>query len=160
MKEASIRVLQHGAVAGLVGYLTVALVFATANVVTGQSPFHTAAVLGATLFYGASDPASVTVLPAYVFAFNGLHLMAFLAFGVCGAWLAALAARGAQLWYFALFFWIFVATHLIGAAQVFALPLEATIPGAAVWSAGMAAALIMALYLYRANPALRAPQAW
>ncbi len=160
MNDSPTRVLQQGLVAGLVGYFAVAIVFAAANVVTGESPFHTAAVLGATLFYGATDPAAVRVLPAYVFAFNGLHLIAFLFLGIVGAWLTKLATKGAQLWYFALFFWMFVATHVIGAAQVFALPLEGAISGAAVWGAGIVAALLMAGYLYRANPALRVRQAW
>ena len=78
MKESSLRVLKQGTVAGLMGYLVVATVFALANVATGQSPFQTAAVLGATLFYGVTDPAAVTVTPAYLFAFNGLHLVTFL----------------------------------------------------------------------------------
>ena len=160
MKESSLRVLQQGLVAGLIGYFSVAIVVALANVTMGQSPFQTAAVLGATLFYGATDPAAVTVIPAYVFAFNGLHLVTFIGFGIVGAWLSALATRGAQLWYFALFFWLLVAAHIIGAAQVFALPLEETLPGAAVWGAGIGASILMAAYLYRANPSLRAKEAW
>lgn len=160
MKSSSIRVLQQGLIAGLIGYLVVAIVFAVASVATGESPFHTAAVLGATLFYGATDPAAITVTPAYVFAFNGLHMVVFLGFGAVGAWLSALATKGPQLWYFSLFFWMLVAAHIIGAAQVFALPLEGTVSGGAVWGAGIGAAILMAAYLYRANPALHAKEAW
>jgi len=160
MRTTARQVLAQGAVAGLLGYGCVAVIFAVANVLAGQSPFQTAAILGATLFYGVTDPATVVVIPAYVFAFNGVHLVAFLGFGVLGAWLTAVASRGEQLWYFALFFWLFVATHLIGAAQVFALPLADTLSSAAVWGAGIAAAVVMATYLVRANPALRGREAW
>lgn len=160
MKESSLRVLRQGAVAGLMGYAVVAFVFALTNVVEGRSPFYTAAVLGATLIYGVSDPTTVTVMPAYVFAFNGLHLVTFLGFGVIGAWLVALAGKGAQLWYVALFFWMLVAAHMIGVAQVLAIPLESILPAAAVWGAGVMASVVMGIYLFRANPGLRLAQSW
>lgn len=160
MKESSLRILRQGAVAGLLGYAVVAFVFALANVVGGRSPFQTAAVLGATLFYGVTDPATVTVTPPYVFAFNGLHLLTFLGFGIIGAWLVSLANKGEQLWYLSLFFWMFVAVHMIGAAQVFAIPLGEILSAAAVWGAGIAASIAMGVYLFRANPALRASQSW
>ncbi|GMV10585.1 MAG TPA: hypothetical protein PKC83_02415 [Gemmatimonadaceae bacterium] len=160
MKESSLRVLRQGVVAGLLGYAVVAVVFAIANVVGGRSPFQTAAVLGATLFYGATDPAAVTVSAPYVFAFNGLHLVTFLGFGIIGAALVSLANKGEQLWYLALFFWMFVAVHMIGAAQVFAIPLGQILSAAAVWAAGIGAAIVMGIYLVRANPSLRAAQSW
>lgn len=160
MKESSLRILRQGAVAGLLGYAVVAFVFALANVVGGRSPFHTAAVLGATLFYGVTDPASVVVTPAYVFAFNGMHMLTFLGFGLVGAWLVSVANKGEQLWYLALFFWMFVAVHMIGAAQAFAIPLGEILSAAAVWGAGIAASIVMGVYLFRANPALRATQSW
>ncbi|MCC6774803.1 MAG: hypothetical protein IT360_26755 [Gemmatimonadaceae bacterium] len=160
MKDSSLRILRQGVVAGLIGYAIVAVVFAIANLATGKSPFHTAAALGAMMFYGVPDASTVTVTPAYVIAFNGLHLATFLVLGVVGAWLAALAMKGRQLWYFSLFFWIAVAYHVMGVAQVFAIPLGALLPAAAVWAAGIGASMAMVFYLVRANPGIRAKQSW
>ena len=160
MSERTSRLLGQGVVAGLIGYATVAIVFALANLFVDRSPFHTAAVLGATMFYGATDPSTIAVLPAYVLAFNGVHMLTFLVFGLIGAWLAELADRGEQLWYFSLFFWMFVAFHMVGAAQMLAVPLESVISAVAIWLAGLAASALMALFLLRVHPLLRKAQAW
>ena len=150
----------QGLVAGFIGYLTVAIVFAIANVIVGRSPFHTAAIMGASLFYGIDDPARVEMLPQYVFAFNGAHLLAFLVFGVAGSALAALADRGMQLWYVATFFFIFIAFHLIAMAQALAMPMRTMVPDLAIWLAGIGAAVLMGWYLFRVHPRMHAPQPW
>ena len=160
MSERSARLLVQGAVAGVIGYVTVAIVFGFANLFVGRSFFHTAAVIGATLFYGVTDPTTVTVTAAYVLAFNGLHLATFLVFGVIGAWLAELADRGDQLWYLSLMFWMLVALHMIGAAQMLAVPLENVISAAAIWIAGIAASVAMAVFLLSEHPMLRKAQSW
>jgi hypothetical protein len=160
MEKRPLDVVFQGVVAGFIGYVTVAVIFALANLLTGQSPFHTAAVLGAALFYGVTDPALVTVTPEYVFLFNGVHLMAFLVFGMAGAWLATLADRGEQLWYPAVFFFMLVAFHLIGAAQVLAIPMQEALSGVAIWAGGIVASVAMAVYLLKAHPGMRQAQAW
>jgi len=150
----------QGLVAGAIGYLTVAVVFAVANLALGRSPFHTAAVLGAALFYGITDPARVTVSAPYVFAFNGVHLFAFLVFGITGSALAQLADRGLQLWYVAVFFFIFVGFHLFAMAQALAMPVRDAVPDAAVWVAGIGASVLMGWYLLAMHPRAREPQPW
>lgn len=150
----------QGLVAGFIGYATVAIVFAIANTAVGRSPFHTAAVLGASLFYGLDDPTQVAVLPQYVFAFNGAHLFAFLLFGVVGSALATLADRGMQLWYVATFFFIFVGFHLIAMAQALAMPVRSMVPDVAVWLAGIGASILMGWYLFRVHPRMHEPQPW
>lgn len=160
MQRKALDVVFQGVVAGVIGYATVAIIFALANIFAGQSPFRTAAVLGAALFFGVRDPAAVTVTAQYVFLFNGVHLMAFLVFGVIGAWLATLADRGEQLWYPAAFFFMLVAFHLIGAAQVLAIPMQEAISGVAIWAGGFAASALMAVFLLKVHPAMRARQAW
>jgi hypothetical protein len=154
------RILGQGLVAGLIGFATIAVVLAVVNLAAGRSPFFTAAVLGAALFYGISDPALVSVTPAYVFAYNGVHLAVFLVFGLVAAALAAVADRGWQLWYLALFFFIFIAFHLIAAVEALAAPMRATLPDAVVWGAGIAASVLMATYLIRAHPRMRTRQSW
>lgn len=152
--------VRQGIVAGLIGFATVAVALAIVNVATGHSPFFTAALLGAALFYGITDPGLVSVTPAYVFAYNGLHLAVFLVFGVLAAALAALADRGWQLWYLSLFFFIFIAFHLFAAVEALAAPMRLALPDAVVWGAGIAASLLMATYLIRVHPRMRAPQPW
>ncbi len=150
----------QGLVAGLIGYATVAVVFAVANLVMGRSPFYTAALMGAALFYGITDPAQVSVLPQYVFAFNGIHLLVFLVFGIAGAALAELADRGWQLWYVSTFFFIFVGFHIIAGAQALATPMRAMVPDVAVWLSGIGAGVLMGWYLFNAHPRMHTPQPW
>ena len=160
MGQNTARLLGQGAVAGVLGYLVVAAIFAIVNLAGGHSAFRTAAELGAALFYGARDPAQVAVTPQYVFAYNGAHLFVFLFFGIAAAWLASLADRGAQLWYVALFLFLFVGFHLVAGVQMLAAPMQRAIPATMVWVAGVAAALAMAGYLVRAHPRLRTAQRW
>ncbi len=160
MQEERVRILSEGVVAGLIGYATVALVFAAANLIEGRSAFYTAALLGADLFYGIKDPAQVTVSAQYVFAYNGAHLVVFLGFGLVAAWLAALSERATQFWYVGLFFFFFVAFHVVAAMQAVAIPVQNAISGPAIWAAGAAAALLMAAYLLYVHPKIRAGESW
>jgi hypothetical protein len=160
MRETSKRILNQGLVAGAVGYVTVSLVMAVASVVAGQSPLYFAAMMGASLVYGITDPAAVTVAPEFVLSYNGLHLLAFLALGMLTSWLAAQADRGAQLWYVGLFFFILVSFHLMGAVQLAAEPVRTAIPVYGVWVAGVAAAATMATYILATHPMIRTPQPW
>ena len=160
MKNTWRKVLEQGAVAGLIGFAAVAVIFAALNLAQGRSPFYTAALLGASLFYGATDPAQVAVAPPAVFAYNGLHLVVFLAFGIIASALAIVADRGRQLWYVALFFFLFVSFHLEGFVQALSYPMRQAIPEVAVWSAGIAASLAMGAYILRQHPRMRAPQPW
>jgi hypothetical protein len=153
-------IVRQGFVAGVLGFAVVALVFAIANVVAGRSPLYSAALLGSALFGGITDPALVTVTPAAVLAYSAVHLAVFVAFGVLGAALANLADRGWQLWFVALFFFIFMSFHLVAAVQGLAEPMRSVMSGAMVWGAGFAASLVMALYLAFRHPRMRAAQAW
>lgn len=153
-------IITQGIVAGLLGFAAVALVFALVNLGAGRSPFYSAAVLGSTLFYGVTDPALVRVTPATVLAYNGLHLVVFLGFGILAAALAALADRGWQLWFVALFFFIFVSFHLIAAVQGLAAPMRSALSDTMVWGAGLVASVAMALYIVRGHPGMRSAQPW
>ena len=160
MKTSWQDTLQQGLVAGLIGYATVGLVFGLVDVIQGHSPFYTAAVLGATLFYGIQDPIQVTVAAPYVFAYSGFHLLLFLVLGMAGAWLADLAELGEQLWFVGLFFFIFVAFHIFGAVQAMAAPVQAALSPVAIWLGGTLASVLMAAYLLWEHPLIRKAQAW
>jgi len=156
MNEKTQDTLMQGLGAGFFGFATTAIVFAVANVFAGRSAFYTPAVLGATMFYGVTDPAQMEpAIAPYFFAYNGTHLLAFLAFGLIGSWLVSIAELGKMLWYPALFFFIFVAFHFIGAIQLAAQPVRATVPDGAVWVSGVLAAVVMVAYLLRVHPGVR-----
>ncbi len=55
------RTLSQGLIAGVIGFATVASVFAVANIAGGRSPFYSANVLGSVLFYDVMEPASMPV---------------------------------------------------------------------------------------------------
>ena len=152
--------IKQGIVAGLLGFGAVAVVFALVNLGAGRSPLYTAAALGGALFYGVADPAVVSITPGAVLAYSALHLGVFMAFGVLAAALATLADRGWQLWFVALFFFIFISFHLVAAVQGLATPMRSVLSGTMVWGAGIAASLLMAWYLLRAHPRMRAAQPW
>ncbi|HUF27021.1 MAG TPA: hypothetical protein VMM18_08600 [Gemmatimonadaceae bacterium] len=160
MSDRRMDVIGHGLVAGVIGYGIVAALGIGVSILSGKPPFHTAAVLGATLLGDAVDPATFAVTPGYVFAYNGVHLLAFLTFGLLGSWLATLADRGAQLWYVALFLFMFVGFHMIAVAQSFSEPVRAAVSESAIWMGGIVASLAMAAYLILMHPALRVAQRW
>ena len=149
------RVLRQGAVAGLLGYLTVVLVLAALNLVAGRSPFHTAALLGGALVSGLRDPGAVVVAPGPILAYNALHLLVFLAIGLLAAWLVHWAERGPAFWYLGLVLFILVLFHLFAATQLFTGPIASALPPSQVWGAGIGSALVMAGYLLRVHPELR-----
>jgi hypothetical protein len=160
MSTKSRRILKEGLVAGLIGFAAVAIVFAVVNLGAGRSPLYSAAVLGEALFYDVSEPDLVSVKPGAVLAYSVLHLAVFVAFGVLAAALATLADRGWQLWFVALFFFVFFSFHMVAAVQGLAAPMRSLLSGPMIWGAGLAASFLMAGYLVRAHPRLRAAQSW
>lgn len=149
--------LADGLLAGFIGYVTIVLVVAAADMAQGRPPFHTAGMLGTLLFYDVDDP---TVLlqpwPGPVLAFNGAHLLIMLLFGTFLAWLVSLAERGPDLWYVAAIVLLFVLLNAFG------LPLwlpDAVVGGLSPWTVALATALAlvtMGAFLWRTHPALRA----
>lgn len=152
------QILEDGFTAGMIGFATTVVVFGVANVLAGQSPIHTAALLGGALFWGDASRAVGGVGSAL--AYSVVHFAVFVLFGIGAAALASLADRGYQLWFVSLFFFIFVSFHLFAAVQALAFPRGEELSGIAVWSAGIASSLLMALFLIRAHPRLRLAQAW
>lgn len=156
MRPGRFELMWQGMVAGLAGYACVAAVIAVADVVAGHSPFYTAALLGGALFYGARDLPSVLIGPGPVLAFNGLHLVVFLALGMIAAWFADFSERGPHFWYVGLVAMMLIAFHL--AAVVFMLPAPLR-DEMLVWQtlvAGAVAAMAMTAYLVAVHPRLRA----
>ena len=88
MTEERRRLIQEGFVAGLLGYGAVVVLFGILNLAAGESPFHTASLLGSALLGSSLDQAGEL---GPVLAYNGLHLVVSVLLGTAAAFLAARA---------------------------------------------------------------------
>ena len=155
MGHARAEVWWQGFVAGLIGYAVVALGFGFANLLAGESFFRTAALLGHTLL--GSEPTSGTdaVSAAPVFAYNGVHLLLFLAFGFVASWLFEETERHPPFWYLVFFVFLVGFFFDVTLVTLFTLPMAAeAVPWWSIVSANLAAGLGMAAYLGRRHPGL------
>lgn len=85
-----------GMIAGALAYAVVAVFFAVANMVVGQSPFHTALLLGRAI--GAQGPGPEGV-EGPILAANGLHVLLSLAVGVAASWLVEKLEHEHAIWF-------------------------------------------------------------
>jgi hypothetical protein len=77
-------VAREGALAGVIGAVVVALWCLACDVAAAEI-FRTPAVLGAAIFQGIFDPASVRVTLPLVLGYTALHFFAFVIFGIATA---------------------------------------------------------------------------
>lgn len=143
----------QGFVTGLIGYAAVALFFGVVNVLSGESFFYTAALLGHTLL--GTDVASTgdVVQAAPVFAYNGVHLLLFLAFGFVASWLVEEAERHPVFWYLIFFAFLWGMFYNVALVVLFTLPVaEAAVPWGTIVAANLFAGIGMAAYLGRRHP--------
>ena len=155
MTAKSVDSLWHGLMAGLIGYVTVAVAVSLGDLLMGRSLFYTVSLLGEWLFYDLRDPASLRVWPGAVFAYNGLHLLVFLAFGLTASWLTTLSERGPLYWYAALTLLIVVFVHMFAVVLFMTEPLRREIPLALVLLPSILTVAAMCFYLLRTHPQLR-----
>lgn len=147
MKLSTHDVVLHGALAGLLSGLVVALWFVPVDLLAGE-PFRTPAALGAFLF---AEPAGVSD-GVLVGLYTLVHFAGFILLGVGAA--AVLALTGLRpTWLVGLLFGIgvlnavFYGALLVGDPRVFAL-----LPWEHVVSANLVAGLVAMSYLHRAWP--------
>lgn len=155
MRPETKLMLRGGLFAGLLGYGTVVVVFAAANLLGGRSPFYTPAMLGSAMFYALRDPAALVVSPGPVLAYNMVHVLAFLALGMLAAWLVAVSERYPAARFLALFVLVFVGGHVYAGLLIFAEPLLRGSAWLVIAVASIAAAVVMGWYLLRLHPLLR-----
>lgn len=154
MKADRARVLTEGLVAGLLGYVAVAVLFAALNVLAGRPVLHTAALLGGMLTGADVDPISPAIETGPVLAYNAVHLLVFLAVGLLGSLLVFAAERHTELW--ELFLLIFVAILMVTGITFGVLigPAASVLSWWAVIGANAAAAVAMGGYLLYRHPGL------
>jgi PPE-repeat protein len=106
----------EGLATGLIGYVTVVVLFAVLNLSAGEEVFHTAAILGSALFFGAGEAGNAVGGPAPVIAYNGVHMTVSLLIGMGAAWLVFQAERNHPIWF--VVFFIFLAGFIFSIALV------------------------------------------
>ena len=156
MRPERVQTYAQGMVTGLVGYATVAIYFVVANLLAGRSPFHTAALLGSALFYGLRNASDLVIAPGPILAYNGVHLLVFLALGMLAAWLAYLAEKAPHLWYVGAVVFIFISFHMFSFFLFFTAGIREALSAWNLMGAGVLACLAMAAYLYIVHPRLHA----
>jgi len=145
--------LREGVIAGLIGAAVVALWFLLYDAWRGR-PLFTPALLGTTIFYGVSSPASVQIGAGPVIGYTILHVLAFVGVGIVAACMMVASEREPS---------VFVAfVTLFGVFEVFFFVVLRTLShetlGAVGWWAVLAgnflASIGMLWFLVRGHPEL------
>lgn len=147
-------VWKEGAVAGLLGAVTVAVWFLVLDLINGQ-PLLTPSVLGQILLLGETGPEAQSVSSGAVLLYTAFHFSAFILFGLLVTKLVHLAVNVPVLRFglvmlfvvFEVFFWGFTYVFFTGTRELF--------PRGTVLVANTLAAVVMAWYLWQRHPSLK-----
>jgi hypothetical protein len=148
MKPDSSRVVVEGLVTGLIGYVTVVLLFIVVNLVAGRAPFHTAGLLGSVLFFGLRDPGQLVLEPGPIIAYNGVHMVVSLLIGLGAAWLVFQAEKYRPLWYAVFFIFLAGFIYSVALMGVFAVEVAHVLSWASIILANLAAGITAGGYLW------------
>lgn len=149
-------IVTQGFFAGLIGYVIVAVVIGIFDVISGHRLFHTPAMFGEAMFYGLRNPNAATIEPGPIFAFNGVHLLAFQVLGMVAAWLARLSEKGPEFWYIGAVLFLLVIFHMFGLVLFVSKEMRVALMAWQLFAAGLAAFVAMTAYLIAVRPVLRA----
>jgi hypothetical protein len=140
--------IAEGLLAGLIGYVTVVALFGVINLLGGETVFHTAALLGSALFFGARSAAEITAGPAPIIAYNGVHILISLIIGMGAAWLIFQTEKNHPLWF--IVFFVFLAGFIYSVVLVGVLVAEvsALLSWGVIVLANVAAGLTAGGYLW------------
>ena len=148
MKPDRSRVLSEGLITGLIGALMVILFYGLFNLFEGHSFFATAERLGIGLVTAQAGAAGA------VLAFNGLHVLVFLAIGLVAAWLVMETEKHPSFFILALFIGVAGVFAVVAVFLSFAASTGVSLPIGTVIAANLMAGLGMGAYLMRAHPRL------
>jgi len=138
----------EGLVTGLIGYLTVVVLFAFLNLVSGQGLFHTAALMGSALFFGAREVGEVAPGPAPIVAYNGVHILVSLLIGLGAGWLVFQAEKNRPLWYVIFFIFLAGFIYSVSIMGVFAAEMAGLLSWPMILVANLAAGVTAGGYLW------------
>jgi len=148
------RVLYEGLIAGLLGYLVVALAVAVMDLAGGRSFVHTPSLLGQSVVGGFGPPTPGTVAPGPVLAYNGLHLLIFLVLGLAVSFVVFEVELHPVLWYAGFFALLVLLMVTYFVVAVLSAPLEDGPYATTLVVANTLAAFGMGAYLAHAHPRL------
>ena len=86
--------------------LTRIINMAILNLAGGEGVFHTAALMGSALFFGAGPAGEIVPGPGPVIAYNGVHMVVSLLIGLGAGWLVFQAEKNRPLWYIVFFIFL------------------------------------------------------
>ena len=138
----------EGLITGFIGYLTVILLFAVLNLISGEGFFQTPALLGSALFFRGGDAGAAAAGPAPILAYNGVHLLASLLIGMGAAWLIFQAERHRPLWYGVFFIFLAGFIYSVVIMGVFATEMAHTLSWPAIVLANLLAGFTAGGYLW------------
>ncbi len=150
------RFLFEGLIAGVIGYVGVVVCVGILDVVGGRALFQTPSLLGQILIGGFGDPTPGSVSAGPVFAFNGLHLLMFLAVGAAVTWLVFQVELQPVLWYGAFFAVMAAVLSSFAILSLVGEPNADLLPRSEFLLANGVAAAAIGFYLHRAHPRLLA----
>lgn len=153
MRPERTTALTQGLVAGLIGYGVFVLFFAIANAIVGESPFHTASVLGTALF--SFEPSAASAVAAPVIAYNGLHLVASLFMGTVASFLVLEVDLNPSLWYFVMFLFIAGLLYAVGLGGIIANEIADAVSWIEVVIVNVMAAGFSGWFLWKSHPRLK-----
>jgi len=140
--------IPEGLVAGLIGYATVAAIFGVINLMGGESLFHTGALLGSALFFGARDASGLVAGPGPILAYNGVHIVVSLLIGLGAAWLIYQTEKNRPLWFVVFFVFLAGLIYSVALAGVLMAEMLSILSWPAIVLANIGAGITAGGYLW------------
>ena len=150
------RVLREGLVVGMIGYASVAILYAVIDLFGARGPLYTVDLLGKSVFMGLRDPA-VLALPMQpdmmaMFWYNGLHLLVSLAIGLTVTGLVEHAERRPSMARMVLFTIVAGFVVTIAAVGLMTAPMRPVLPWWSIVVSNTAAVVAAGAYLMSKRP--------
>lgn len=145
---------REGLIAGLLGALVVALFYLVVDLMRGMA-FQTPSVLGEVLVLRRPDPTLAAVDAAAVAMYTGVHLLAFLAFGLFLTALVTRAETSSVARYAILQLFIVFELFFFGLLAIASETTRGLFPLESVLAANTLAAIAMGAWIWRNHPRLQ-----
>ncbi|HEV8676128.1 MAG TPA: hypothetical protein VGX21_19000 [Methylomirabilota bacterium] len=150
------RLYQEGVVAGLLGAVTIAILFLILDTIRGR-PLYTPSLLGTALFRRGelfAAPGSPPISFDMAFAYTWVHGLVFVVIGVIASRLLAVAEAKPNLGFGIVLLFVVFEFGFTAVALLFAEPVLRALTWPAILVGNLLAAAAMAGYLWRRHPAL------
>jgi len=140
-----------GLFSGVLGGLTVAVFFLILDTLQGR-PLYTPSLLGNVVFLGKSASEVTSVHIPMVFAYTGVHMAAFVVFGMAVAYMVRQFEQNPPLGLVLLLLFICFEAAFLAFAAALAPGVVGVLGASSVVAANVLAAVMMALYFRFAHP--------